>query len=513
MYDDHRKKGINVPTEKEFRGYYALLKLDKHPGYKVEPAELSLDLAKMTPEIRQTSEVLFARDVARACRTGNFVACFRLARRASYLQACLMHAHFAKLRTQAFASLHSSLQNNQGLPVTYVARWLGIEEEDIESILDYYGFSIKEFEEPYMVKEHSFLNAENDYPTKCSRLVHQKRSRTIAGDVAIPHEVTSLPVGATKESQLGKVYKQRANATSSPRRENSISAFDEEMPDSKVIPSPKDGVQLHSVIETSKGVQQLQDGHLKSGASKPFNFSLARSSPRSLHAKVAVMEKANNDALFTTLPERTITSGMEQMPFLIISQASQPERSPSDIFDHAVGNSIPRSMAIDNVKSLPERSLRGKHDYITRNSVPQTMAISDFKSLSERPSDKYDYALGNSVLQGTAVDDLGDKPPHSHQEIENQEIVENSQHKEFAEAKLKLILRLWSRCAVKQRELREQRQLAAEAALSTLPLGIPVRLNNDQWSTFGELDFDHVMRERCEKHESSWSRLNVSDVV
>lgn len=35
LYDDHRKRGINVPTEKEFRGYYALLKLDKHPGYKV----------------------------------------------------------------------------------------------------------------------------------------------------------------------------------------------------------------------------------------------------------------------------------------------------------------------------------------------------------------------------------------------------------------------------------------------------------------------------------------------
>lgn len=35
MYDDHRKKGISVATEKEFRGYYALLKVDKHPGYKV----------------------------------------------------------------------------------------------------------------------------------------------------------------------------------------------------------------------------------------------------------------------------------------------------------------------------------------------------------------------------------------------------------------------------------------------------------------------------------------------
>lgn len=91
LYDDHRKKGIHVASEREFRGYYALLKLDKHPGYKVsfqwldmipqlsflcypvkikkscqvEPAELSLDLAKMTPEMRQTPEVLFARDVAR----------------------------------------------------------------------------------------------------------------------------------------------------------------------------------------------------------------------------------------------------------------------------------------------------------------------------------------------------------------------------------------------------------------------------------------------------------------
>lgn len=35
MYDDHRKKGIQFETEAEFRGYYALLKLDKHPGYSV----------------------------------------------------------------------------------------------------------------------------------------------------------------------------------------------------------------------------------------------------------------------------------------------------------------------------------------------------------------------------------------------------------------------------------------------------------------------------------------------
>ncbi|KAL4276073.1 hypothetical protein AHAS_Ahas20G0170700 [Arachis hypogaea] len=50
MYDDHRKKGILVPTEKEFRGYYALLKLDKHPGYKFDPS-INDNISKTEGEI------------------------------------------------------------------------------------------------------------------------------------------------------------------------------------------------------------------------------------------------------------------------------------------------------------------------------------------------------------------------------------------------------------------------------------------------------------------------------
>jgi hypothetical protein len=34
MYDDHKKHGCLVPTKPKFGGYYALLKLDKHPKYK-----------------------------------------------------------------------------------------------------------------------------------------------------------------------------------------------------------------------------------------------------------------------------------------------------------------------------------------------------------------------------------------------------------------------------------------------------------------------------------------------
>lgn len=34
---------------------------------------------------------------------------------------------FWQLRTQALASLHGSLQNNQGIPVTHIMSWLGLE--------------------------------------------------------------------------------------------------------------------------------------------------------------------------------------------------------------------------------------------------------------------------------------------------------------------------------------------------------------------------------------------------
>ncbi|CAL1412839.1 unnamed protein product [Linum trigynum] len=254
------KKGIIVPSEKEFYGHYALLKLDKHRGCKVEPSELSLDLAKMTPEIRQTPEVLFARDVARACRTGNFIAFFRLAKRASYLQACLMHAHFAKLRHLALASLYLALQTNQGIPVSQVAKWLAMEQEDVENLLAYYGFSIKDFEEPYMVKEGPFLNSDKDFSTKCSRLVHLKKSTTIVSDISPSSQVTPLPAEATRKIRVPFVDKKNPSHTFAVKatpalvdKKNSISAINDEMPDSHVVvPLPKFGLQKQCTIGRSE---------------------------------------------------------------------------------------------------------------------------------------------------------------------------------------------------------------------------------------------------------------------
>ncbi|KAK7245749.1 hypothetical protein RIF29_40598 [Crotalaria pallida] len=452
LYDDHRKKGIYVPTEKEFRGYYALLKLDKHPGYKVEPAELSLDLAKMTPEIRQTPEVLFARNVARACRTSNFIAFFRLARKATYLQACLMHAHFAKLRTQALASLHSGLQNNQGLPVSHVAKWLAMEDEHIEGLLEYHGFVLKAFEEPYMVKEGQFINADNDYPTKCSKLVHKKRSGRIIEDVALSIQAKSLPMESMNKIQMRKANKHEPRIVSSVENVSLVQKLDKEKPESVAIFTPKDG-KSGKALKEMHAVQDSGKGHnVASPHSSPLSLPFPNIIPEPQLPRIDIFKSTNFDWVVRVSPRGNLHSNVDERPVEIVTKPAPPESSLALSF------------------SMPP---------------PAAEAISE----------------DNSML--------------IHQEYED-EVYENREEcrdEEIAEAKLRLFLRLWRRRASKLRMLHEQRQLASNAALNSLPLGPPIRHYIDLPGNIEKFDVNIAMRERYEKQEKSWARLDVSDTV
>ncbi|KAK4425795.1 SAC3 family protein B [Sesamum alatum] len=458
LYDDHRKKGINVPSEREFRGYYALLKLDKHPGYKVEPAELSLDLAKMTPELRQTPEVLFARDVARACRTGNFIAFFRLARKASYLQACLMHAHFSKLRTQALASLHSGLQINQGIPITHVAKWLGMEEEDIGNLLEYYGFSVKDFEEPYMVKDNAFINVDNDFPVKRSKLVDRKRSSMIVSDVSSPSLTELSAAEEVKELRLKK-GPEPVSTPSQPVVPVSTSQFlDEEMHDLGTILSPKSSMRKHmqkKSIDPMTPDEKMDVHDINVASSSPLVLDFTNSSYDRQQIRVESPRKPKYDPVFRNSFGRSIKNDL-QATAPITSETAEEQRYPV------------------------------LHDSVVHTPIPQSVFTED---------------LENEEPTGFLEEDKSD------------EATESYYAREVAEAKLKLILRIWKRHTAKKRELREQKQLAANAALTLLSLGPPIWRCEAQAGNYGTFNIDHIMSQRHEIQERSWSVLNPSDVV
>ncbi|KAJ9536862.1 hypothetical protein OSB04_029595 [Centaurea solstitialis] len=451
LYDDHRKKGIEVPTEREFRGYYALLKLDKHPGYKVEPSELSLDLAKMTPGIRQAPEVLFARNVARACRTGNYIAFFRLVRKAGYLQACLMHAHFGKLRTQALASLHSGLQNNQGIPVTLVAKWLGMEDENMEDLLDYHGFCIKEFDEPYMVKEQQFLNGDTEYPLKCSTLVHRKRSMVVIEDVLSSSLMESLPPVDPKVLHVDIVPMQEESPVIHEKTPSFTKVVDREMADYKTVSSVKKD-------ELRVQPRWNEDRH---------------------HIEVASPSQVNN--IFKTDNSfgspKVITSSFGKPSYDKRFRNSLEKQGQSNAF--AISPQVP-PREVFFVEKLPDLQMD--------SSVEDLVVHPDFVEVSEP-----------------------EEPDNMIQEVPNE--IDNSINEEVAEAKLKLILRLWRRRALIKKDLRDKKQLAANAALSSLSLGPPIWQYKEQLKTLGDFNLDRAMCERFDKQEQLWSTLNVSNLV
>ncbi|KAF3944400.1 hypothetical protein CMV_029132 [Castanea mollissima] len=245
-------------------------------------------------------------------------------------------------------------------------------------------------------------------------------------------------------------------------KESSTHRIDEEMSDLDAILSPKDSRKPQPVVITPTVSKQGENDRQAADASiSPWGFLLSHSSPRPKLAKVGIVGKPNSDALSRSSTERNMHCDIGGMPLQMVSTTI-----------------------------LQERASGGKYDYAVENSGSLSVVF-------------------NNLEDAEATDIHTD----IHEENEISKVVTNDYDEETAEAKLKLILRLWKRRSIKRREVREQRQLAANTALDLLSLGPPIRQNKDQPSNIGEFDIDHVMWERYKRHVESWSRLNVSDVI
>ncbi|XP_066398182.1 SAC3 family protein B-like isoform X2 [Miscanthus floridulus] len=524
MYDDHRREGVFFSTEKEFRGYYALLKLDKHPGYKVEPAELSLDLAKMSREIRGSPEILFAREVARACRMGNFISFFRLARKATYLQACLMHAHFAKLRRQALASLHSGLQNGQGIPISQVVEWLAMEDEDVESLLEYHGFGLRQYEELYLVKEGPFLNSESDFPSGCSQLVHSKKSQRVVDDVSsgpvcapISKEKTVFPYpGQLVASKRDLFLPQNAPVIPPDGRRDLDPSFPglvSTTPDRQISSLFSDPFSPKAANNSSTHPKPLSP---TDGRKDRFSSFPTAASPRtgkrdilSKTPKVASPKAEGKTKLANDLIAKDQDSGVAEIPQKAEMQTDILWSQANTQHVNALAEPIVSHPLADSV-SLDYSNMYGAED--------------NFRA--------HVSGIGTDMDEGTPPDrevlviEPGSpisSPLPDHEEYEDH-IISNSTNDDWlpivtspkkliSDVNLKAILRKWRQRAADKRLLREQKNALAVAALCSLSLGPPVHKSTMVPKlAVEELDIGHAFKERQARKQRSWSRLNISEL-
>lgn len=252
-----------------------------------------------------------------------------------------------------------------------------------------------------MVKEGPFLNGDQDFPTKRSKLVDQKKSRNIADDVSPTLESDSLPAQIPIEIQQPKIYKyERKTVTPFLDRNMPVNEIDSKMPAPQVVSSPKIVPQLQPKAENLKVGQQSRQ--LEGSNISPWGFSMANSPLVFQPTKPKDPEKAN-DVLFKVASEKMMPPHVMQVkPVLPLPREASQDRTASAINGNLVDDTIPKSVVSNDTKEM---------------------------ELSDSVQDKGDDNVVENIEYEIAQENFED------------EIVQENFEDEVAQAKLKLIIR------------------------------------------------------------------------
>jgi hypothetical protein len=113
------------PNEAEFRSYIILLNLNE--------SNILSEIQRWPKHIRHSRQVRFALKIYFAYASRNYVSFFRMINfeECEYLQACILHRYFAKIRCQAFESIFTAYKEIKGkvYPLEKLAELLGFDEE------------------------------------------------------------------------------------------------------------------------------------------------------------------------------------------------------------------------------------------------------------------------------------------------------------------------------------------------------------------------------------------------
>lgn len=129
-----------LANEAEFRAYLLLT--------HTEDQEVFRRALAFPSEVFLAPHVQFAISCVAAFHQADYVGYFRMALSADYLQACLLHSHFTKLRRTALQIMSKSFASRDGLPTRDVARWLAIETlEELAELVEEFGGRLGEGED------------------------------------------------------------------------------------------------------------------------------------------------------------------------------------------------------------------------------------------------------------------------------------------------------------------------------------------------------------------------------
>ncbi|XP_065829657.1 germinal-center associated nuclear protein-like [Oscarella lobularis] len=133
-------QNVRCSSEAEFRAYSILLQLDQ--------GDVLREVLTLSPAVRQSTAVKFALAVHSAYSSNNYVRFFRLVRRATYLNACILHRYFQQIRASALKTIvrgHSIPKGETRFPLQELVKLLAFEDEnDAANFCVHYGLDAED---------------------------------------------------------------------------------------------------------------------------------------------------------------------------------------------------------------------------------------------------------------------------------------------------------------------------------------------------------------------------------
>lgn len=178
-----------------------------------------------------------------------------------------------------------------------------------------------------MVKEGLFLNADTEYPTKCSKLVHKKRSGRIVEDVSPSIHAELLPGKTMKEIPMMKTYNHEPQTVSPAKNNSSVQKLDEKIPESKAIYSSKDIKSGKAFREMQSVQNSVKDYDMARTHPSPLSFPFANIMPQPQQTRIDGLKIVNSYMVAEASPRRNSPSNMDARPLEIIPKTVPPEGS------------------------------------------------------------------------------------------------------------------------------------------------------------------------------------------
>lgn len=175
MYHDLRLKNERCPNEPEFRAYIVLLNLND--------SNFLWEVKQLPNEVQKSPEIKFAISIFLAIENNNYVQFFKLVRRTTYLNACILLRYFTQVRARALATIIKAYCFKSPVHLSISNLYYLLAFDDMESaaqFFEYYGLQCDRDMDRVFIDRSSFYYPDMPFiMDRAINVVELKRYSTV----------------------------------------------------------------------------------------------------------------------------------------------------------------------------------------------------------------------------------------------------------------------------------------------------------------------------------------------